>query len=741
MSKIGDMLGGNSGRAEVEAARQLKEGNYLTAGKLLEEAGQLSRAVEVYLKGNEFAAAAEVCLRQGRNETAAELFLKGADHRRAADAYAKAGQAARGAEIFLERGNSLEAARYWGLANAWDKAGDLYQRAGYPLRAAQAFEKAGDLARAAECYERHFVENVSYATGGGSSSADQKTAAAAGRLFEKVGAFDRALEIYSRGGYHREAAVVATRLAQHAKAADLFTRAEDLTSAAEAWRKAGDPVKAALLEGEVAFKEDRMADAAALFRQGQDFYRAAELFESLGMLSEAAGAYEGGGSFAEAGSVYVRAGRKDRAAAAFEMAGQFEVAARLLEELGEGVRAAALFEKAGLTFKSAESAVRAGDRQRAIALLQRVPPEDEHCQAAAELLGRLFVEVGMPNLAVERLRQALEGQTLRPDNLGLWATLGAALEALGETNGALTLYQKILAVDYSFGDVTQRIERLRAGGDRALEVVEFVEETAPPPAPPATAAPAQVALTASSIAGPRFVTQDEVGRGPLGVVYRAEDQTDGRNVALRVLPEAAFKPDLLGALVGDLVAAARLSHPNLVKVLGVVDLDAQSCVLSEFVRGSNLAESLRAGQRMSVQQCHNLGRALAQVLQFVHARGMVHGSIQPSNVMVVSGVVKLADLGLGRLYRAATPANGYRAPENRLDVAGDIYALGALLYHVVTGVEPKRGGPVHRPGQLAPGVPDRFDRFIMRCLDPRPDARFSAADEVLQALEAMVTIS
>jgi tetratricopeptide (TPR) repeat protein len=423
------------------------------------------------------------------------------------------------------------------------------------------------------------------------------------------------------------------------------------------------------------------------------------------------------------------------------MASQFEVAARLLEEMGEGARAAALFDKAGLTFKSGEAAARAGDRQRAIALLQRVPPEDESYAAATELLGRLFVEVGMPNLAVERLRQALEGQTLRPDNLGLWATLGSALEALGETNGALTLYQKILAVDYGFADITHRIERLRSGGERDMEVVEVVEEEAAAP-PPAAAPAASAPLGAApSVAGPRFVTQDEVGRGPLGVVYRAEDQTDGRSVALRVLPEAAFKPDLLGALVGDLVAAARLSHPNLVKVLGVVDLDAQSCVLSEFVRGSNLAESLRAGQRMSVQQSHNLGRVLAQVLQFVHARGLVHGSIQPSNVMVVSGVVKLADLGLGRLYRAATPANGYRAPENRLDVAGDVYALGALLYHVVTGVEPKRGGPVNRPSQLAPGVPERFDRFIMRCMDPRPDARFSAADEVLQTLEAMVTIS
>lgn len=741
MSKIGEVFGGGSGRPEVEAARQLKEGNHLAAGRLYEEANQLSRAVEAYLKGNEYVAAAEVCLRQGRNDTAAELFLKGGDHRRAAEAFAKAGEASRAAQLFLERGNSLEAARYWGLANAWDKAAELYLQAGYPLRAAQAFEKQGDLSRAAECYERHFIENVSYATGGGASAADHKTAFVAGQLFEKVGALDRSLEIYSRGGYYREAATVATSLAQHAKAAELFTRAEDLASAAEAWRKAGDEVQAALLEGEVAFKEDRMADAAALFEKGKDFYRAAELFESLGMLTEAAGAYEAGGSFAEAGSVYVRAGRKDRAAAAYEMAGQFEVAARLQEESGDGARAAALFEKAGMTFKSGEVAVRAGDRQRAIALLQRVPPQDENYVAATELLGQLFVEVGMPTLAVERLRQALEGQTLRHDNLGLWAALGAALETLGETDGALTLYQKILAIDYGFGDVTQRIERLQTAGGE-VELVEVVEE-APPVVPPAAAsAPAAAAgATATSIAGPRFVTQDEVGRGPLGAVFRAEDQIDGRSVALRVLPEAAFKPELLGALVGDLVAAARLSHPNLVKVLGVVDLDAQSCVLSEFVRGTNLAESLRAGQRMSVQQCHNLGRALAQVLHFVHARGLVHGSIQPSNVMVVSGVVKLADLGLGRLFRAVTAASGYRAPENQLDVAGDLYALGALLYHVLTGVEPKQGGPVHRPGQLAPGVPERFDKFVMRCLDPRPAARFSAADEVLQALEAMVTIS
>jgi len=196
--------------------------------------------------------------------------------------------------------------------------------------------------------------------------------------------------------------------------------------------------------------------------------------------------------------------------------------------------------------------------------------------------------------------------------------------------------------------------------------------------------------------------------------------------------------------VSDLVAAARLSHPNLVKVLGVVDFEGQNCVVSEYVRVSNLGKVLQAGQRMSVHQCHRLGRELAQLLSFLHARGMVHGSVQPSNIMEISGVIKVADLGLGWLVRAVQTPDCYRAPEDRLDVAGDVYALGAVLYHLLTGVEPKvrtERASVNRPSQLAPGVPERFDLFLLRCLDPRPKERFSAVDEVLASLEAMITIS
>ncbi len=693
------------------------------------------QAAEACVQDEELLLAAELFGRIGKRRQAAEFYMKSGDHKKA-DALTRAEQAAKAAELLVQRGQSLEAAKLYGQANQWDKAADLYLKGGYPLRAAQAYEKSGDLSRAAECYERHFVENVAYgASQGGGASADRKAALLAGQLYTRTGALDRALQIFARGGFHNEAADAASALGEHRKAGEHYERAEALDKAAAAWERAGDPVKAALLRGEVAFKDDRMAEAAAFFHEGQDFYRAAELFESLGLLTEAAGAYESGGSFAEAASVYLRAGEKPRAAAAHEKAGQFETAAKLFEELGDGARSAELFERAGLTFKSGEVAARAGEKQKAITLLQRVDPMDENYIAATELLARLFLEVDMPALANERLQHALAGQPMSVANLSLFYWLALASEATGEQMAAIAIHKKILALDFAFRDVAQRLRQLQEPAAAA----SAAPQAAPPPPPAPEPTPA-IAVPASE---PRFVTKEQVGSGPLGTVYRAEDQTDGRSLALRVLPEAALKPDVLGPLVAEMIAAARLSHPNLVKVLGVVDLDGQSCVLAEFVRGSNLHESFRSGQRMSVHQCHSLGRTLAQVLSFIHARGLVHGSIRPSNIMILAGVVKLADLGLGCLYRVASPPDAYRAPENQLDVAGDIFALGAVLYQALTGVEPKArsGSPMTRPSQLAPGVPERFDHFLLRCLDPTPQARFSGTDEVIQALEAMITIS
>jgi serine/threonine-protein kinase len=720
--------------------REKKAGNFLAAGKLLEDAGKQSEAAEVYLEGGEYWAAASTFEKLGKLERAAELYLQAGDYKKSAQVLIDAGKQAKAAMLFAEKGNTLEAARLFGLAGEWGKAADLYAKSGYPLRAAEAFEKKGEFLKAAEAHEKHFMENVSYSTTYSStaSSADQKSAHHAGRLYEQAGELVRALTVYQKGSYFKQAAAVCMKLGEYRKAAELYMRAEDPASAAQAHAKAGDNAAAALLLGEVALKEERIADAARNFQEGRDPLRAAELFESVGMLAEAAGAYESGQSWAAAGNVYARAGLKDRAAVAYERANDLETAARFYEESGQGGKAIELYEKAGFTFKSGEAAANAGERDKAIALLQRVAANDENYTAATELLARLFISAGRPALAVERVQKAIAGQGVSAANIGLYYWLGAGHEASGNAKEALAVYKKVQAEDLQFRDVEARMARLASG--------------APLPPPPAPAAPRPAAAPAPASAaqrGPRFDPKEEIGRGPLGVVMRAEDRMDGRSVALRRLPhELLAPPGMQQGVLADLKAAAQVSHPNLVKLLGFVEVDGQRCVVTEYVQGRSFSEALKAGHKMQMKQVHSLGRVLAQVLAVLHGKSAVHGSIQPSNIMVANGVVKLADLGLGRLAHAVSlspsaGASDYRAPENALDPAGDLYSMAAVLYHLLTGVHPKsqpQGAALPLPSRLAPGVSEAFDKLLLRCLHPKAALRFGSAQEVLTELNDMVRL-
>jgi serine/threonine-protein kinase len=197
-------------------------------------------------------------------------------------------------------------------------------------------------------------------------------------------------------------------------------------------------------------------------------------------------------------------------------------------------------------------------------------------------------------------------------------------------------------------------------------------------------------------------------------------------------------------LAADIKAAARISHPNGVKVLGLIDHEGQRAVVTEYVSGRNFSEVIRKGNRTTPQQAHSIGSVIAQYLAAVHAEGLVHGSIQPSNIMAAGAVVKVADLGLGRLAHARPAETDYRAPERRLDVPGDLYAMAAVLYHLLTGVHPRtqpQGVAMPLPSTLAKGVPEGMDRLLLRALHPRVDARPPSADAVLKDLRDMVRLA
>ena len=174
-----------------------------------------------------------------------------------------------------------------------------------------------------------------------------------------------------------------------------------------------------------------------------------------------------------------------------------------------------------------------------------------------------------------------------------------------------------------------------------------------------------------------------------------------------------------------------------------MEWEGSRCVVTEYVAGRTFAEALASGRRLAFQQVHAVGRVMAQVLSLLHQNGLVHGSIRPSNIMVSSGVIKLADLGLARLARAAGLKPSYDAPEGGPSAADDLFALCAVMYHLLTATHPlsqAQGAGLPLPSTLAPGVPEAMDKLLLRGLHPRPELRLASAEDLQRELREMVKI-
>ena len=262
---------------------------------------------------------------------------------------------------------------------------------------------------------------------------------------------------------------------------------------------------------------------------------------------------------------------------------------------------------------------------------------------------------------------------------------------------------------------------------------------------------------------------EEIGRGGMGVVYRALDTTLGREVALKVLGSgAAREPEQERRLKQEARAAASLAHPSVSVVYEIDEAEGATFIAMELVRGRPLA-ALLAGTPLEPLRALDLAIEIAEGLAEAHARGVVHRDLKPKNVMLTeSGHAKIIDFGLAKLLRprppfesgADTPAWGdtdpgrilgtaaYMSPEQvrgaEVDARSDLFAFGALLYEMLsgepafrreTGVETlhavlKEPAPrLHDPGTGAAGPV--LQRVLDRCLAKAPDDRYASATELL----------
>ncbi|WP_353268637.1 serine/threonine-protein kinase, partial [Gemmatimonas sp.] len=267
---------------------------------------------------------------------------------------------------------------------------------------------------------------------------------------------------------------------------------------------------------------------------------------------------------------------------------------------------------------------------------------------------------------------------------------------------------------------------------------------------------------ARAVAG-EFRLVREIGRGGMGVVFLAEDTQLQRRVAIKTLPpHLAADAAVRERFLREARTAAGLSHPNIVPIYSAAERDSVVYFTMGYVHGESLAERLQRDGVMEVGTALAVTRQLALALEAAHTAGVVHHDIKAENVLLdETGRVLVTDFGIARLSEAQPlTATGtvlgtvqYMSPEqvtgDTLDGRSDLYALGVLLYHLLTHRFPfERAMPsavlvAHvnsAPTPLhtyRPDIPPPVDALVMQLLAKRPDDRVPSARALLGLLDAL----
>jgi hypothetical protein len=259
----------------------------------------------------------------------------------------------------------------------------------------------------------------------------------------------------------------------------------------------------------------------------------------------------------------------------------------------------------------------------------------------------------------------------------------------------------------------------------------------------------------------RYRIEGMVASGGMAEVWRATDEVLGRPVAVKVLHDRLARDrDVMARFRREAIAAARLSHPAVVRVFDTGDEEGLYYIVLELSEGRTLQDVIDRDAPLSPAEAVAIIRTVLQGLAHAHRGGVVHRDVKPSNILLDgNGLVKVTDFGIAKASFAedlTTTGNmmgtaRYLAPEQveggPIDARADLYAAGLVLYELLTGRPPfeaetnlaaatmRLTTEPRPPGALRPGIPRRLDEVVMRALARDPDGRYQTAEEMSTALE------
>jgi eukaryotic-like serine/threonine-protein kinase len=279
-----------------------------------------------------------------------------------------------------------------------------------------------------------------------------------------------------------------------------------------------------------------------------------------------------------------------------------------------------------------------------------------------------------------------------------------------------------------------------------------------------------VPMTTLAKAG-RYEIVGELGRGAMGVVYKATDPVIGRTVAVKTIKLSAegtglTRPELLARFQTEARAAGLLTHPNIVVVFDAGEEEGLYYIIMELVEGRSLQALLDDGHSFPLPRVLRIMEQACSALQFAHERNVVHRDIKPANLMLTGDdTVKVTDFGTAKILQFGTVQQtahvmgtpSYMSPEQvkgrAVDGRSDIFSLGVMLYEMVTGEKPFPGQNITTviykivneepvpPKQVDPTIHPGISAVVMRALAKDPDKRFQSCREMLEDLRNYRSLS
>jgi serine/threonine protein kinase len=263
-----------------------------------------------------------------------------------------------------------------------------------------------------------------------------------------------------------------------------------------------------------------------------------------------------------------------------------------------------------------------------------------------------------------------------------------------------------------------------------------------------------------------YTIEGEIGRGGMGIVFKARDEKLKRPVAIKVLPpELAFRTDIRQRFLREAETAARLAHPHIVPIHSVGEVDTTVYFVMGLVEGESLAVRIKRRGRLSIEEARRVMKEAADALAAAHQQGVIHRDVKPDNILLegTRGRVMVTDFGIAKALTAeggtlteagvaiGTPA--FMSPEQasgerEIDGRSDIYSLGVVAYQMLTGELPFQAPSVaallmkqisERPvpvDRKRPETPIELSQTVMRCLEKEAEDRWPSADALRRALES-----